>query len=84
MNFRGESSEIRILPRLIQEKYTLSEVKNQVLLFLFEKQTCLLSWSNKFRVLKAPNLRVSTLKYAPLSSKQLSYHKRCSSQWGTY
>ena len=34
LNFEGESCEIRILSRLIQETYTLRKIKNQVLLFL--------------------------------------------------
>ena len=34
LNFRGESCEIRILFRSIQETYTLRKVKKQVLLFL--------------------------------------------------
>ena len=34
LNFGGESCEIRILSRSIQETYTLRKVKNQVLLFL--------------------------------------------------
>ena len=34
LNFGGESCEIRILPRSIQETYILRKVKNQVLLFL--------------------------------------------------
>ena len=34
LNFGGESCEIRILSRSIQETYTLGKVKNQVLLFL--------------------------------------------------
>ena len=33
VNFGGESCEIRILSRLIQETYTLRKVKNQVFLF---------------------------------------------------
>ena len=34
LNFGGKSCEIRILPRSIQETYTLRKVKSQVLLFL--------------------------------------------------
>ena len=34
LNFGGESCEIGILSRSIQETYTMRKVKNQVLLFL--------------------------------------------------
>ena len=47
LNFRGESCEIRILSRSLQETYTLRKVKNQVSLFLLSWEPNLsdLKWS---------------------------------------